>query len=62
MTQFKSATSGAAQHFQKYGYSVKYAYMTKSSFNQAVKDPDTKKIFTISHVIMEMVLFVVIKK
>ena len=50
MTQFKSATSGAAQNFQKYGYSVKYAYMTKSSFNQAVKDPNTKKIFTISHV------------
>ncbi|SHH92676.1 RHS repeat-associated core domain-containing protein [Fibrobacter sp. UWH9] len=50
MSQFKKATAVAAEAFKSKGYSVKYAQMNKNSFNEAVNDPQIKKLYAIGHV------------
>ena len=50
MSQFKAATEKSAEAFRNKGYTVKYANMTKASFNRVVKDPEAKKIYLTGHV------------
>jgi len=50
MSQYKRETALSANAFKDKGYSVKYIYLTQKNFNQAIKDPEIKRAYSISHV------------